>query len=122
MSAIESVGRRRRAGSAPTMPARGASVPLAKPLRSIASANTVYARSSGSCRSRSYVSAGAIRNSSVSTASTYWPLACTTVIGTPGTRTSKYELAAALITRNSTRSPGWKMPVQFVSGASPLSR
>ncbi len=63
-----------------------------------------------------------MRNSSVSTGFTCWPLTWTTSIGSPGIRTSKKVTAEALMKRSRTRSPGSKRPVQFESGERPFVR
>ena len=89
MSIMVSVGRGRRLGISPLMPARGASVPRAYPERSIDSAKIVYARSSVGCTITSYVCAISMRNSSNVTGCTCCPLNCTSVISSPGIRTSK---------------------------------
>ena len=60
--------------------------------------------------------------SSTDTGSTGCPSAATTVISTPGMRTSKYDMADPLMNRSSTRSPGAKRPVQFAAGGCPFIR
>jgi hypothetical protein len=49
-------------------------------------------------------------------------MACTTVIVSPGTRTSKNDAADALMMRSRTRSPSSNSPVQPSSGGRPFTR
>ena len=63
-----------------------------------------------------------IWNSSVSTGWTGWPSLATTVIATPGSRTLKLVIAAALMMRSRTGSPGGNSAVQLSSLAWPLIR
>ena len=80
------------------------------------------------CRSRvgvtitSSVSAGAMRNSSTTTGCTFCPSACTTVMRSPGMRTSWWVMAQELMKRSRTRSPGRKSAVKFCPGVRPLTR
>ena len=70
----------------------------------------------------SKVSAVAMRNSSTVTGCTRRPSAATTVIFSPGMRTSKYVIAEPLMNRSRTRSPDLKRPVQLPSGVTPFIR
>ena len=70
----------------------------------------------------SNVSAAAIRNSSTVTACTFCPSAATTVIVSPGIRTSNVDMAEPLMKRKRTRSPGRKRPVQLPFGVRPFVR
>ncbi len=63
-----------------------------------------------------------MRNSSTVTGTTGWPSAATTVIFTPGMRTSKYVMADPLMKRRRTRSPVATRPVQLAAGARPFIR
>ena len=123
MSAMVSTGRGRCGGSGSGgSPSRVASVMRAKPWRPMDSASTWYCWSRAGVTITSSVSAGAMRNSSTTTGCTFCPSACTTVMRSPGMRTSWWLMAEELMKRNRTRSPGRNRAVKFRSGERPLTR
>ena len=122
MSAIVSTGRGSRSGTGADSPARTARVPAANPVRSIGCAKIVKASWPEGSTITSKVSATAMRNSSTATGRTGKPSAATTVIFSPGIRTSKYDIPEPLMKRSRTFSPGVNSPVQLPAGARPFIR
>ena len=70
----------------------------------------------------SKVSAVAMRNSSTVTGCTYWPSAATTVIRSPGMRTSKCVIDEPLMKRSRSFSPWRNRPVQLPAAVVPFIR
>ena len=105
-----STGRGSTAGTGVRSPGRTASVPraIARSIHGLRDDREGVL--AGGLDDHVEVSATAMRNSSTVTGCTGMPSAATTVIFSPGMRTSKYDIADPLMKRRRTRSPGLNRP------------